>query len=52
MSIEENKEVTRIFTKRWGEGDNTVFDELATDDFTLHILTSHGVKYDIDGVKS
>ena len=51
MSIEENKEVTRIFTKRWGEGDNTVFDELATDDFTLHILTSHGVKSDIDGVK-
>ena len=51
MGIEENKEVTRIFTKRWGEGDNAVFDELATDSFVIHVLFSEGNDVDKDVIK-
>lgn len=52
MSIEENKEVVRIFTERWGEGDQTVFDDLATDDFVIHVLTGEGNTVGKDVIKA
>lgn len=43
MSIEENKKIAKEFTERWGQGDDSVLDELATDDFILHTLGGEGM---------
>jgi predicted ester cyclase len=51
MGIEENKEVVRIFTERWGRGDSSVFDELTTDNFIMHVLTGDGFDIDTDYLK-
>ena len=46
MGIEENKEVARKITEKWGEGDVSVFDELATGNFVIHVLSGEG--YDVN----
>ena len=49
MCIEENKEIVREFEERWGKGDSSVFDELTTNNFIGHWLTSDKAK-DVDTV--
>jgi len=48
MGIEENKEVVREFFKRFSQGDNSAFDELATENFVFHALSGPGDGVDID----
>lgn len=36
MSVEENKKIAREFTERLGKGDNSVVDELLTEDYVGH----------------
>jgi len=51
MGIEENKEIVRIFTERFGRGDNSVFDDMVTNDFLIHYLMRQGIDNDIDALK-
>ena len=51
MGIEENKEVVRKFFKRFGQGDNSVFDELATENFIYHALSGPGDGVEIDKIR-
>ena len=39
MGIEENKRIAREFTERLGKGDNSVIDELLTEDYVGHAFT-------------
>lgn len=39
MGIEENKKIAREFTERLGKGDNSVIDELLTEDYVGHAFT-------------
>ena len=51
MGIEENKALVRVFTERFGQGDNSVFDEMVTTDFVIHYLTSLGRDNDVNALK-
>jgi predicted ester cyclase len=51
MGIEGNKEIVRIFTERFGSGDNSVVDELLTEDFILHGLRYGGGNFGKDVLK-
>ena len=51
MGIEENKEVVRTFTERFGRGDNSVFDDMVTSDFLIHYLMGQGIDNDINALK-
>ena len=48
MGIEENKAIVQRFSDRFGRGDNSVLDELMTDDFVLHGLRYGGGEFGKD----
>ena len=48
MGIEENKEIVQRFSEKFGNGDNSVLDELMTEDFVLHGLRYGGGNFGKD----
>ena len=51
MGIEENKEVVKEFVERFGNGDNSVVDELTTEDWVSHLIIGKGIKLDKNVIK-